>query len=381
MLKGAIRMPALKRKLSRRASQGNLRQLTITNQLIDFASNDYLGLSRSMHLRTAVLQEWETMRCKMTTNGLGSTGSRLLTGNSHYAEQLEYSIANFHHYESSLLFGCGYLANVGLISALVHTDDIVLYDAQIHASTQDGIRLCRARAFPFRHNDLNHLENRLKTISGIGKRYVCVESIYSTDGSKALLQDICRLCTKYGARLIVDEAHAIGVFGPCGRGLVAQQQLMDEVFAQIITFGKGLGIYGAAVLGSHALKSFLLNFARSCIYTTSLPIHNLAAIKCAYDMLPSLNSERQKLFHLIALFQAHFKESSDTPIQSIKVSGNGAVRKAANNFASHGYDVRPLMSPTVRRGSESLRICLHAYNTEAEVKALITLLNQQLHHA
>lgn len=293
----------IENKLQRRKKLGNLRQLHNTQNLIDFASNDYLGLARSSHLAQSVLEG--VGKHSSVLNGLGSTGSRLLTGNTIYAQDLERHIALFHGYEAGLLFGCGYMANVGLISAVADSEDIIFFDAAVHASTHDGIRLSRAAAFPFRHNDLAHLESRLKNGSASQDCFICIESIYSTDGSKALLPEICLLAKKYEAHLIVDEAHAVGVCGPSGRGLVAEHNLTSQVFAQVTTFGKAMGTYGAIVLGNNLLKQALINFARPYIYTTALPLHLLAAIKCSYDLLPQLDSDTAVMKNLIDITRHH----------------------------------------------------------------------------
>lgn len=360
----------LENRLLQRAKRGNLRNLEITQPLIDFSSNDYLGLARSPQLATSVFQEWEAHFGPL--NGLGSTGSRLLTGNSIYAQELEEKIAKFHGYEAGLLFGCGYMANVGLLSAITKEESVIFYDAAVHASTHDGIRLSRAKAFPFRHNDLEHLENRLKRCPSRGDRFICVESIYSTDGSMAKLLEISQLAREYEAYLIVDEAHAVGVCGPQGRGLVAEHALTAHVFAQVTTFGKAVGTYGAIVLGNRTLRRALINFATSLIYTTALPFQMLAAIKCSYDLFPEMHKERSQLHKLVQLFRASCPSSSLSHIQPIPVEGNEAVKNAAQAIARRGFDVRPLMSPTVQRGGELLRVSLHAFNSDDELTQLIS---------
>jgi len=362
------------KKIIKRQRSENLRGLQITPPLIDFSSNDYLGLARSPEMFKAVIQEWATQSGQL--NGLGSTGSRLLTGNSLYAQNLEDRIASFHGYESGLLFNCGYMANVGLLSAIADEGDTIIFDTGVHASTCDGIRLSRATALPFKHNDLDHLENRLKNCSAQGDRFVCIDSIYSTDGSCAPLIDICHLTKRYGAHLIVDEAHAIGARGPEGRGLVAEYNLTTHIFAQIVTFGKALGTQGAIVLGSNTLKQALINFATSYIYTTALPLQMLAAIKCSYDLFPKMKNERQHLHNLIRFFRTHNARYSNTHIQSIPVTGNANIKNAALNLKIEGFDVRPLLSPTVRRGHEVLRICLHAFNTKHELISLLQSFNR-----
>lgn len=352
----------LEKRLLEREKIGNLRKLQLNPPAIDFASNDYLGLARSPQLAASVLKEWDL-------NGLGSTGSRLLTGNSLYAENLEKNIAAFHGFEAGVLFNCGYMANVGLISAVANPNSVIFFDTQVHASTHDGIRLSKAKSFPFRHNNLEHLEKRLQSIHSQKDRFICIESIYSTDGSMAPLLEISRLAKKYEVHLIVDEAHAVGVYGLKGRGLVAEHNLTDHVFAQVTTFGKALGVCGAIVLGSPTLKEALINFATPYIYTTALPFHSLAAIKCSYDLFPEMDAERDQLRKLIQFFQG----PSQTHIQSIPIKGNEAVKRAAQNMAKNGLDVRALMSPTVKRGHEVLRICLHAFNTETELELLLCI--------
>lgn len=347
----------LEKRLLKRRVLGNLRRLHISEGLIDFCSNDYLGLARSSLLR------------ECPTHGCGSTGSRLLTGNSRLAVALEEEIAAFHGYEAGLLLNCGYMANVGLLSAVATQECTILFDSNIHASMRDGIRLSRGEALPFRHNDLTHLEQRLKKSTPQKERFIVIESIYSTDGTRAPLPQISSLAKQYGAHLIVDEAHAVGVFGPAGRGLVAEHNLMGDVFAQVITFGKALGTFGACVLGSHIVKEALINFATPYIYTTALPPHALVAIKASYDLFPKMDAERKRLHTLMRAF------SSQTHIHPIPVPGNKAAIQLSHHLARHGLDVRPLLSPTVRRGQEILRVSLHAFNTEEQVNHLKELVH------
>ena len=359
----------LENRLLKRTKLGNLRNLQTIQPSIDFSSNDYLGLARSPQLATSVFQEWQMHLSHL--NGLGSTGSRLLTGNSLYAQELEEKIAKFHGYEAGLLFSCGYMANVGLLTAITNQESVIFYDAAVHASTHDGIRLSRAKAFPFRHNDLRSLESRLKSCPSQGDRFICIESIYSTDGSMAPLTEISQLAREYEAHLIVDEAHAVGACGPKGRGLVAEHNLTVDVFAQVTTFGKALGTYGAIVLGGSTLKQALINFATSYIYTTALPFQTLAAIKCSYDLFPKMDQERDHLQKLIQIFRASYPSYSMSHIQSVPIKGNEAVKHAAQAIVKQGFDVRQLMSPTVQIGHEVLRICLHAFNTDDELVQLI----------
>lgn len=367
---------SLKNRLRQREMQGNLRRLHRFSSLTDFSSNDYLGLARSSSLAKAVREAWGER--EKHSNGWGSTGSRLLTGNSEVVEALEDKIAAFHGYEAGVLFNCGYMANVGLLSAVGVEGNIIFFDAGVHASVRDGIRLGQASAFAFRHNDLHHLEERLKRGGACGDRFICVESVYSTDGSRAPIPGLCALAERYGAHLIVDEAHAVGIFGPEGRGVVAEYSKMGSVFAQVVTFGKALGTFGAMVLGSHLLKQGLINFATSYVYTTALPEQMLMAIRCSYDRFPRMELERRQLKELIRVFQQRCSGVSATPIQPVRIQGNREGRRISQALAQVGFDVRPLLSPTVRRGSEVLRIALHAFNTKEELERLIEVLREMI---
>lgn len=356
-------MQTLADRLDERVRAGNLRRLRVGGcGLIDFASNDYLGLAKSPFLAEMIAHEVANSGNAFN----GSAGSRLLTGNTAYAELLEEHIASFHGVEAALLFNCGYMANAGLVSAVASKGDTVIFDVQVHASTYDGIALSRCRAVPFRHNDIEHLKRRLQTHAGKGNIYICIESTYSTDGSTAPLKDICNLSDIYNARLIIDEAHTIGVTGPQGCGSVASAGVIEHVFAVVATYGKALGVHGAAVLGSRSLKQYLINYSRPFIYTTALPFQALAAIKCAYDLFPKLDRERAAICRLMQAFP-----NTPSHIQTVQIPGNQAVQSMSKRLEEAGFDVRALTSPTVRRGREALRICLHAYNTPNQVEHLM----------
>jgi 8-amino-7-oxononanoate synthase len=359
--------------LQKRTEQYTLRSLRLQEQLIDFCSNDYLGFSRSKTLQQAVENEWN----QLPAPGNGSTGSRLLAGNTAYAETLEQYIANFHAAETGLIYNSGYDANVGLFSALGQRDTTFIYDELIHASVHDGIKLSRSTAYPFRHNDLIHLEERLQIAQGVV--YIAVESVYSMDGDSAPLTDIVALCKKYKANLIVDEAHATGITTNGGKGLVQAAHLEKEVFARLHTFGKAMGCHGAIVVGSALLRKFLINFSRSFIYTTALPIHSLITIHQAYQLLQNDAASADQLYKNIHWFKKEMASDStiqliesESPIQSIIISGNEAVKKCSDLLREKGLDVRPILSPTVPREKERLRICIHAFNTTAEMQQLIT---------
>jgi 8-amino-7-oxononanoate synthase len=363
----------IQNKLNERKAEGIYRSLKPESGLIDFCSNDYLGFARSVDIQHAL-----TNYLQQTNHLNGSTGSRLLSGNTRFCEELEQQIANFHHYPAGLIFNSGYDANLGLFSSLPQRGDTIITDELIHASIIDGARLSYANRYTFKHNDLNSLEDKLKQARG--NCYVGVESVYSMDGDTAPLTDILALSTKYNARLIVDEAHAIGVFG---EGLVTKLNLNTAVFACIVTFGKALGAHGAIVLSDTPLREYLINFARSFIYTTAPSFSQLAGIKMAYQFLNKSDIQQNRLAKNITLFNSlidipHGLVQSNSAIQSIIVGGNEQTRQLANTIRDNGFDVRPILSPTVAVGTERLRICLHAFNTEAEITKLTTMLNQNL---
>lgn len=359
-----------------RRQAGNYRKLRSENALIDFCSNDYLGFAQSEQLAELIKEEISGFN---TTIVNGSTGSRLISGNNLYAESLEQFIADYHDAESGLLFNSGYNANLGLLSSLPQRHDTVIHDELAHASIIDGIRLSNATRYTFKHNDTFSLEQKLKAAKGL--IYVVVESVYSMDGDQAPLKIISRLCKRYNAVLIVDEAHALGVFG---NGLVNQLNLQHEVFARVITFGKALGTHGAIVLGSITLRNYLINFARSFIYTTAAPLHQLAAIKVGYRFLASsevlINELQGKIGLYNRLTNGQYKIIlSSSAIQTIIIGGNDATRNAAQLLQQQGFDVRPILSPTVATGTERLRICLHTYNTDEQIIQLTTLIKEHLH--
>jgi 8-amino-7-oxononanoate synthase len=358
---------ALSGALKKRAEQDLLRKLSLVSKRIDFTSNDYLGFAMS-----PVLYQSIEDKILNSAKRVGSGGSRLLSGNSQEAEAVETMLATFHNAEAALLFNSGYDANVGLFSSIAKKGDSIVYDELVHASIHDGIKLSKADAFPFRHNDLTHLEERLKI--AIGNIFVAVESVYSMDGDCAPLKEMADLCNKYEANLIVDEAHATGVFD---NGLVQNLELENKAFARIHTFGKALGCHGAAVLGSNILKNYLLNYARSFIYTTALPLHSLVSIECAYHLLGESESIQNKLHENISYFRDKIKDGqkyiwldSVSAIQSMIVPGNMEVKQVCKIIQDADMDVRPILSPTVPKGKERIRVCLHSYNTKEEIDLL-----------
>ncbi len=358
----------IQQRLRDREATSSLRKLGYPSGGADFCSNDYLGFARSVELREDIHRA--SFDYPERTNG--STGSRLISGNDAFAEDLEHEIADFHGAASGLLFHSGYAANVGLFSCLPQKGDTVITDELIHASVIDGIRLSLAHRYTFRHNDVDHLEEKLKRASG--KRFIAVESVYSMDGDCAPLREIAALARRYDAALIVDEAHATGIFGPSGEGLVAGLQLEPDVFARVVTFGKALGCHGAIVLGPMPLRDYLVNFARSFIYSTAPSFLSHLSVRQAYRYLlrqpfQTMIDERIQAFRSMTGGLEGLIDSQ-SPIQSLVIGGNTRTREIASDLQKSGLDVRAILSPTVPTGKERIRICLHTYNTDNELRTL-----------
>lgn len=354
-------------KLKERIEQNAYRQLRLPFGAVDFCSNDYLGIVTNRLLQNDYEVDLRS----------GSTGSRLLTGNYDLIEETEKLIADFHEAEAGLIFNSGYDANLGVLSCIAQKGDTIIYDFLCHASIRDGIRLSLANAWSFLHNNLGDLERKLQQATA--NIFIVTESVFSMDGDLAPLAEIADLCTTYGAHLIVDEAHATGIIGERGEGLVQHLGLQARCMARIHTFGKALGCHGAIVLGSETLRNYLINFCRPFIYSTALPGMSVDAIKKAYSIFPCLYDERKHLQFLIREFQASTikqnRLAGQTPIQGVIVPGNSAVKEIAERLQKNRLDVRPVLYPSVPKGGERLRIILHAFNTHTDLQLLIKILS------
>ncbi len=361
------------RKISSRKENTSLRSLGKEFNLIDFASNDYLGYAKSGLIFDKTHQFLINKNIKQN----GATGSRLLSGNHKLYNSVEKKIAEFHNTEAALIFNSGYDANIGFFSSVPQRGDFILYDEFIHASIRDGVQLSNAKAYKFKHNDIKNLEDRILSIKAESKDneseiYVVTEAVFSMDGDSPDLIALVKTCKKHNVYLIIDEAHAVGVFK---NGFVEKLNLGNDVFARIITFGKALGCHGAAVLSSNELKQYLINFARSFIYTTGLSPHAIATVHCVYDELESSNGieNSKKLHQNIQHFISETKRlnlkfiNSNSAIHCCVISGNENVKSAAKNLKEKGFDVKPILSPTVTKGEERLRFCLHSYNSKREI--------------
>jgi len=373
----------LQQKLDKREENASLRSLSFSKNAIDFSSNDYLGYSKSKEIFEATHQFLQNRNIFQN----GATGSRLLTGNYELYQEAEDFISTFHKSETALIFNSGYDANVGFFSCIPQRGDIILYDEYCHASIRDGIQLSHAKSYKFVHNDLEDLETLLEKNSASDSLiYIVTESVFSMDGDSPDLEQMASIALKFNAYFVVDEAHALGVFGTNGEGLIQHLNLQDKVFARIMTFGKGLGCHGAAILGTKQLKDYLVNFSRSFIYTTGLSPHSVASIFVAYQFLSkeklALENLRENIAYfnqekqLLGLKQLFVRNKS--AIQSAIIPGNERVKSIALKLQENGFDVKAILSPTVPEGQERLRFCLHSYTSKKEISQVLELLSNSL---
>ncbi|MEX2234905.1 MAG: 8-amino-7-oxononanoate synthase [Cyclobacteriaceae bacterium] len=358
----------LSEKLNERKVKNIWRSLPAQNNGIDFTSNDYLGFAQSEKLFHAIQQKIESLPKKN-----GSSGSRLLSGNSSYTEQVESKLAHIFKSQAALIFNSGYSANLAVLSSIPQKGDTILYDSLAHASLKDGARLSLATRHSFRHNDLEDLERKIKASKG--KKYIVVESIYSMDGDECPLNEIVKLAERHQAAIILDEAHSTGVAGPQGAGYCVEENLQDKVDIRIYTFGKAMGVHGACVAGSKALIGYLINFARPFIYTTALSQHQVASIDCAFEFLSSNLDLQHMLAEKISLYlraigKLSNRTASLSAIQTILCPGKHAAKEMSEVLQNSGFDVRPILHPTVPEGKERLRICLHTFNSDDEINSL-----------
>lgn len=368
----------LLKALSERQQKGMLRKLTCDFPPIDFCSNDYLGFSRQ-----GLLTE-KLKRTHFDSIHFGSAGSRLVSGNSAFIEEAEKQIAMFHHAKSALIFNSGYDANVGLLSSVPQKEDLILFDELIHASIYDGIRLGYATHYKFKHNDLNGLKDLIHRHQHSYKNiFIVVESVYSMDGDSAPLLEITELIKPLeNAFLIVDEAHALGVFGKQGRGLCNSLGIEQKCFARIYTYGKAMGCHGAVIVGGEVLRNYLINFARPFIYTTALPNQSIDAVLNAYQLLIETNYQ-EKLQDNISYFYSKTSGTkritkSQSAVHSLIVGSNAETDRLEKLLNTKNIHVKAIKSPTVKEGTERIRFCIHAFNTKQEMDLLVEAIHEFL---
>ena len=358
--------------LNSRIAENNYRELKTINfsEYTDFASNDYLGFAREVFFDNKLPK--------------GSTGSRLISGNHAEYEKTEKLLCQFLDSGAALIFNSGYTANLGLLSSVPQKNDLIVYDELSHASIRDGVRLSLAKSFSFKHNNVNDLEKKLQKEGEI--KYVVVESVYSMDGDISPLKEIVEACNKYKAHLIVDEAHAIGVLGKSGRGLVHELNLQQAVFARVITFGKALGLHGAAVLTNNLIRDYLINFCRPFIYTTALPpeninqiYNNIKKLKQSEELINSLKNRVSYFNNKVnELNMGQFFYSTNAPIQVCILGENKLTKKISGALWQQKLFAKAILHPTVAKGKERIRICLHSFNTEKEIDLLLNIIKNNV---
>ena len=326
---------------------------------IDFTSNDYLGLAESQRLNAAAASALER------GVAVGAGGSRLLRGNHPEHEALEAEAAAFFQSDGALFFGSGYAANVAILSTLPQRGDVVVQDLLVHASTHAGIAACRADAVAASHNDAGAFDDAIRhwrNAGGTGHPWIAVESLYSMDGDRAPLAELARLADHHHGFLLVDEAHATGVYGTEGRGLSADLEGRDNVVV-LHTCGKALGTAGALVTGSRLLLDFLVNHARPFTYATAPSPLLAATVREALKILADEPERREKLLQLIVFANEQLTsclgiEGSGSQIIPVVIGDNGRTVRIAGRMQMEGFDIRAIRPPTVPEGTARLRISI-----------------------
>ncbi len=339
-------------------------------RMLMFSSNNYLDLAAHPAVKRAAMETIERF-------GVGAGASRLVAGSLEPLHRLEQSLARLKKVEAALVFGSGYLANMGAITALAGPGDTVFSDELNHASLIDGCRLSKAALRVFRHRDAGHLKVLLEDSDRAGRRLIVTDSVFSMDGDLAPLTDIVELARRFGAAVMIDEAHGVGVFGPGGAGLAAELGLSNEIDVQVGTLSKALGAYGAYVAGSRTLIDFLINCARCFIYTTGLPPAMAAAASAALEIMTQ-EPERIARLHdnaaymRAALVVAGFKLAPTTsPILPVMMGESKTALTMAERLFARGVYVIAIRPPTVPEGCARLRVTPTASHTRADLDRAI----------
>ncbi|BDU23973.1 8-amino-7-oxononanoate synthase [Flavobacterium sp. GSB-24] len=364
-------------KIENCRQDNSLKKLPVFNNVVDFSSNDYIGFSKSEVI-------FRNVHAYLVENEIfqnGATGSRLVSGNHSLYHIAENFIAQFHDAEAALIFNSGYGANIAFFSAVPQENDVVLYDELCHTSIKDGISISSAKSFKFNHNDFEDLERLILEFPN-QLVYIVKESVFSIDGDSPNLEELIALSEKHNCYVIFDESNTLGVFGERGEGLSQYLQLHDKIFARIMTFGKGLGCYGAGILGSVELKEYLINFAKNFIYSTGLSPHSVATILIAYQHLEIEKEAIEKLRQNIIYFNQYKNllglkpmfVRSKSAIHCAIVPGNENAKKLEQELQDKGFDVQSILSPIVPQGQERLRFCIHNYNSQEQINQALELL-------
>jgi 8-amino-7-oxononanoate synthase len=346
---------------------------TLGNPLgVNLISNDYLGLATDPRLKQAVIEAVEM------AGSVGGTGSRLLSGNAREWEEAEESFARFAGTEAALYFGSGYAANVGVLTAALKPNDTVFSDAQNHASLIDGIRLSGAQKVIYPHRDLSFLENALREhADSPGAKVIVTETVFSMEGDVAPLDDMVRLARQYGAAIVLDEAHATGVCGREGRGIAAEHVGEREILAVVHTCGKALASAGAFVCGKRTLREYLINRARTFIFSTAMPPYFARQIQAATALARTMDSERAHLRELGELLRRELSArgfdcgTSATHIVPVMLGSNEAAVHFATELQRGGFAVRAIRPPTVPPGTARVRFSLTSRMSLDQIHGLV----------
>jgi 8-amino-7-oxononanoate synthase len=371
----ALRSAALYRRLRLIEGEQGPTLIVDGREVLNFSSNNYLGLANHPALRAAA-------KAAIDRYGCGSGASRLISGNMTLHEELESKVAELKGTEAALVFNSGFQANTGILSTLAGEGDVILSDALNHASIIDGCRLSRAEIVVYGHCNLDQLERGLNASRAKSRKLIVTESLFSMDGDEAPLVDIVDLAEKHGAIVMVDEAHATGVFEPNGAGLVAKLGLGRRVLVQMGTLGKALGGFGAYVAGSGALRELLINRCRSFIFTTSLPPAVMAMAIAAIDLVKKEPERRQALWNNCQLLQSGLKScgyllgNSRSPILPLMIGDATQCMQLSEDLLQRGLFAQGIRPPTVPPGTSRLRVTLMATHTPEHINQALNAFNE-----
>lgn len=369
-------MIELHNKLERLRTQGHYRELSSTQKLTDFSSNDYLGLANSESIRQQLVAE--------LSNGclLGATGSRLLSGNTDVHHRVEEFLSRAFKVDSALIFSSGFLANLGIINAFSSLHAEFFSDEFNHASLVDGMRTSKIKPNVFRHNDVEHLELLLRK-SRNPVRVIATESVFSMHGDLAPLADILLLAETFNAFVIVDEAHATGIFGMKGLGRLNDFPSVSPLVIAIHTAGKALGGQGAFILSSNLVRKLLVNEARSFIFSTALSPLSCLQIEFATAAIMKNPERGENLLGRAASFKEQLQQrfdcgKSQSQVIPLILNSAGNARLSSEKLRRRGFDVRAIRSPSVPLGQERLRLTLKSFHSESQVDELRNALFQEI---
>jgi 8-amino-7-oxononanoate synthase len=374
----AIKHASLYRRLRRVENEQGPTLVIDGREVINFSSNNYLGIANHPALA-------EAAKAAIDRYGCGSGASRLISGNMTLHEELEQRLAKFKGTEAALVFNSGFQANTGILSTLAGESDVILSDALNHASIIDGCRLSRAKIVVYAHCDLNQLESALRQAASARRRLIVTETVFSMDGDQAPLSEIVGLAEKYDAMVMVDEAHATGMFGNHGAGAVQKLGLGERVLVQMGTLGKALGGFGAYVAGSRALRELLINRCRSFIYTTSLPPAIMAMAMAAIDLVEREPERREALWNNCRLLITGLKKIGfslaevQSPILPLIIGDASDCMRLSEQLLARGVFAQGIRPPTVAPGTSRLRITVMATHTREQIETTLGAFNEVRH--